>query len=202
MGYAKVVLGIGNPGPRYQETRHNVGFKTVDALAKRADVRNWRSNFHGIVAEARFAQEDVLLVKPLTYVNQSGLCAREILHYYRLEAESLMVITDDVSLPVGRVRIRQSGSSGSHRGLQSIIDSIKTVDFPRLRIGVGGNGEEDLASYVLSQFPSEQREILLAVVETAADAVIYWIQEGIEACMNRYNGKEAVSLDSQASSPE
>ena len=181
-----VVLGLGNPGRRYVRTRHNVGFRVVEALARRWEVEVRRRKFLARVGEAARGGRRVLLVKPGTYMNASGRSARAALDFYRLGPEELCVVSDDVNLPLGRLRVRRSGSAGGHRGLESVAVSLGTDCFGRLRVGVGAP-RGDPRDYVLSTFSTEESDAAEAAVERAASAVECWLEEGIERCMNRYN---------------
>jgi PTH1 family peptidyl-tRNA hydrolase len=140
-----------------------------------------------LVHSIHLSDESVLLVKPLTFVNRSGQCARAVCDYHRIPPESLLVVADDVSLPLGAIRIRTKGSSGNHGGLESIIAHLNTEEFPRLRIGVDRDARRELADYVLSRFSPEEEEVLAGILDVAVEAVRTWIQEGIEPSMNRYN---------------
>lgn len=186
MGNIKIVLGLGNPGRRYQNTRHNAGFRVVEKVAEMVSVKTWRARLHGLISEADIGGERVVLVKPLTYVNRSGRCAQAVCQDYAVLPQGLLVVVDDMALPVGKIRIRRKGSSGNHGGLNSIIECLNTSDFPRLRIGIGKT-EGDAAEYVLGQFTREEEKILQELFERATRAVISWVQEGIEASMNEYN---------------
>ncbi|RKY25646.1 MAG: aminoacyl-tRNA hydrolase [Planctomycetota bacterium] len=191
----KIVLGIGNPGREYQGTRHNVGYMVIDVLARRSGVSGGKSRFRAITAEVRIAQEKVILVKPVTYVNLSGLAAAAALSYYDLDLEDFLVICDDMNLVPGKIRLRRGGASGGHNGLKSIAEAVHTDEFPRLRIGIGpppGNG----ANHVLSRFRGDEADLMDRAVQTAADAVETWAAEGMEAAMNKFNAP--LSADEQA----
>lgn len=187
MAPCKIILGIGNPGVQYEETRHNFGFQVVDTVARTMGVSNKKIRFQALITETQLVATKILLVKPLTYVNQSGVCARAICEWYDLPPESLLVAVDDISLPLGQIRIRRQGSSGSHRGLESIISSLKTQAFPRLRLGIRGDYTGELVSYVLSKFTSEESRIVHEILPIAGAAVMTWVEEGIESAMNKYN---------------
>lgn len=186
----KVVVGLGNPGKEYQSTPHNAGFAVVEELARRLDAtlsRSWRTKartgkcFHG--------SEKVLLVEPQTFMNRSGEAVSSVMRYNRLEAEDLVVVVDDADLPVGRVRVRAQGSSGGHRGLESVIGSIGAKDFVRIRVGIGrGSRKGGLIDYVLSPLKGEDADIFGRGVKTAADAVECVIEDGVEKAMNEFNG--------------
>jgi len=184
----KLICGLGNPGPRYANTRHNAGYQVVARLA-RAHGGEW-SKFHSQaqVCNIEIGGCPVLLVQPLTYMNSSGLAVRPIMRKWDVAPASLLVISDDLDLPFGSIRLRPGGSAGGHRGIQSIIDNLGTHHFPRLRIGIGRPPEdEDAVSYVLSPFPRDDRERLAEILEDAAAAAACWVAEGIDAAMNRYN---------------
>jgi PTH1 family peptidyl-tRNA hydrolase len=180
----KIILGIGNPGQEYERTRHNVGFRVVDRLSNGS---RWNNKFQGLVSETHVCDDLVLLVKPLTYVNLSGQCARIILDYYKLSPEFLLVVVDDVSLPLGKLRLRPKGSSGCHKGMISLISSLSTEEFHRLRIGIGSNEGQPLSSYVLSKFSQAEEKILETSLSQAVDACMTWLREGIHVAMNRFN---------------
>ena len=198
----KVVLGIGNPGREYAATRHNAGFRVLDLVAGRLPAGGWRRKFRGRVAEGALGGEKVLLVKPGTFVNLSGECAREVLAFHKVEPSDLLVVCDDVNLKMGRLRCRRSGRSGGHHGLDSVAERLGTDAFPRLRVGVGlpwcggkngrggDDGERDLVGHVLSGFAPSEAEAAERAESRAADAVMEWIVRGTESCMNRFNGPE------------
>ena len=189
----KVVTGLGNPGERYRLTRHNVGFRVVDLLADR-----WGLTGQGRVrdgaAQLEVQLEDpaqrVLLVKPMRYMNRSGAPVKAALRQANAElADDLLVVTDDVDLPLGRLRLRREGSAGGHNGLRDIIAAFGSNEFNRLRVGIGRSGStRETVNHVLSTFRPNERELATEVIATAADAVELWLREGIEAAMNRYNG--------------
>jgi peptidyl-tRNA hydrolase, PTH1 family len=190
----KLVVGLGNPGRRYQGTRHNVGYVILAELAKRFGRSPPKAQFHGEVVEADLggqgnaADMKALLLSPTTFMNLSGTSVQEAASFYKLPLDELLVLCDDLNLPVGKLRFRAGGSSGGQKGLDDIIRRLGTDEFSRLRIGIGAAPEGwDWADYVLSKFkPDELPEIEHAVV-LAADAVAVWAQKGIEFCMNQYN---------------
>ena len=179
----KIVLGLGNPGRLYQKTRHNVGFMVVSRLARRMGLKFDKKFCSSRVAEG----EGVVLAKPYTYVNLSGKAAKALLQRFSLAPQDMLVICDDVALPLGRIRIRRKGSDGGHNGLRSIIKELGTEEFPRLRVGIGREGIKDLVEYVLGEFERDEMEILEKVLEVAVDAVECILKEGIEEAMNKYN---------------
>ncbi len=184
----KLVVGLGNPGRKYEGTRHNVGFRVMAELARRHGRSQPKQAFQGEVVEAAIAEEKTLLLCPHTLMNRSGgsvLAARD---FYKIEIENLLIVSDDLNLPLGKLRFRASGSSGGQKGLGDVIERLGTQDIARLRIGIGSPpGERDAADWVLGRFTkSEQAEIDVAVMQ-AADAVEVWAKEGVARSMNRYN---------------
>lgn len=184
----RLVVGLGNPGPRYRGTRHNVGFEVLDVLARRLDLAFESAPADALLARQRGPGARVMLAKPLTYVNRSGGAVQALRHYFRIEPEALLVVADDVNLPLGRLRGRRSGSDGGHNGFASIIASLGTGEFARLRVGVGrGDARRSLTAHVLAGFDEDEREEMEAAVERAADAVETFVADGIDRMMNRFN---------------
>jgi peptidyl-tRNA hydrolase, PTH1 family len=191
----KLIVGLGNPGREYRDTRHNAGFMVVDEIARRHDL-NW-AMAPAQVPEAfvakRFGTEPVLLAKPLTYMNLSGEAAAGLLRYYDVDPVDLLIVVDDIDLPFGRLRARPSGSAGTHNGLRSVVGRLGT-EVPRLRVGVGrGDARRDLADHVLAKFEPAEREELESVITRAADAAEMFAAEGIVKVMNTYNADDAGS---------
>lgn len=183
----KIVVGLGNPGCEYALTRHNVGFMVLDELAKRHEVTNWRSKNDALVAEYR-AEEPILLVKPQTYMNLSGTAVGAIARWYKVPAEDIILIFDDMDLTPGRLRLRIKGSSGGHRGLESVLVHLGTEEFMRIRVGIGRPlpGQE-VVNYVLNGFNQEEKPLIAQAIIKAADATECIIKNGMEKAMNRYN---------------
>ena len=194
----KLVVGLGNPGPRYEGTRHNVGFEAIDILARRHGLQ-WELAPRGIEAfVAKWRPGDAIFVKPLTYMNLSGAAIVGLLQFYKIELADLFVMVDEVQLDTGRVKIRPGGSAGGHNGLKSVIASLGTTEFPRLRIGVGrGDKRRDLADHVLARFDPEERSTIDEAIVRAADAAELFIAEGSSAAMNRYNRRDDAVSDSE-----
>ena len=186
----KLVAGLGNPGRRYDGTRHNVGFDVVDLLATRQPAE-WAMAPRGI--EALVAKySDTVLAKPLTFMNLSGTAIQGLLQFYKIEPADLIVVVDDVNIELGRLRIRRSGSAGGHNGLKSIIGVLGSDQFARLRIGVGrGDDRRDLADHVLAKFGADERAVIAEAVGRSADAAELFVAEGIGPVMNRYNREGA-----------
>ena len=186
----KVICGLGNPGDRYRWTRHNVGFRVVDLLADRWGLTGQgRVRDGAALLEVRRPEDRVLLVKPMRYMNVSGSPLRAAMRQTDVDvATDLLVVTDDIDLPIGRVRLRRSGSAGGHNGLRSIIDTFGTDEFNRLRIGVGRSGTA--AGHVLATFRPDERDLATEMVAVGADAAERWLGDGIDQAMNAFNGVE------------
>lgn len=184
----KLIVGLGNPGPKYRNTRHNVGFQVLDQLAERLGVAFDREKYQGLVASARHAGDGLLLLKPLTYMNRSGLSVAEATRNKVPNLADVLVIVDDINLPFGKLRMRERGSAGGHNGLKSIIEHVGAQDFPRLRIGVGENkAGEALTDHVLGSFKPEERAELDSVIARAVEGVIVYLEEGVNSAMNTIN---------------
>ena len=184
----KVIVGLGNPGTKYAGTRHNIGFDTVTALADKYSIKLKDKKFNGLIGEGFIEGEKVMLVQPQTYMNLSGECVGLIAGFYKLDAEDIIVICDDINLDTGRLRIRAKGSAGGHNGLKNIIAHLGTEAFPRIRIGVGEKTEGwDLADYVLARFSGEDEATMGKAIKNAVGAVETWISYDIGKAMNLYN---------------
>lgn len=186
----KIIAGLGNPGKEYENTKHNVGFLTIDILAEKYDIKVNKIKFKGLVGEGMIGTEKVILVKPQTYMNLSGQCIREIVAFYKLDMEDLVVIYDDIDLPMGNLRIRKKGSAGTHNGMRSIIYDLQDDGFPRVRVGIGGERKGDLANYVISGFSGDDRKLIEEAIVKAADAVACLVEDGIDRAMVDYNTKK------------
>jgi PTH1 family peptidyl-tRNA hydrolase len=184
----KLIVGLGNPGSKYQGTRHNVGFEVVDELARRRALMFESSPGDAVMARERGPGAQVILAKPLTFMNLSGQAVGGLMRYYRIDLEDVLVVADDVNLPLGRLRVRRRGSDGGHNGLRSVIDSVGTEEVARLRVGVDrGDRRRDLADHVLATFDQSELEIMRLAINNASDAVEVFASEGINAAMNRFN---------------
>jgi len=187
----KLVVGLGNPSPDYDGTRHNAGYLVIDRLSKRHELggdRAARQQFQSLALDAFLAGQRCLLLKPLTYMNRSGRAVAEAMRFFKLEPEDLLVAVDDLSLPAGRIRLRRTGGAGGHNGLRDIENHLGTRDYARLRIGIDPPGRLPQVDYVLGRFSAEQRRELEPALDQAADATECWLSGGIEAAMNRFNG--------------
>ena len=183
-----VIVGLGNPGARYAETKHNIGFITVDYLAEKLGIKINKIKHKAIIGEGSIGGEKVLLVKPQTFMNLSGQSVMDIVNFYKVAASNLIVIYDDIDLPVGKVRIRPNGSSGTHNGMRNIIYLVNNQEFPRVRIGVGKQPDYmDLADYVLTRFNNEERPLIEEAIKRSAAAVEEIVKSGINIAMNQYN---------------
>ena len=191
----KLIVGLGNPGREYRDTRHNAGFMVVDEIARRHDL-TWAmapSQVPDALVVKKFGAEPVLVAKPLSYMNLSGIAISALARYYDVDLADLLVVVDDIDLPFGRLRARVSGSAGTHNGLRSVVAQVGT-GFPRLRVGVGrGDARRDLADHVLSKFEPAEREQLDTIITRAADAAEMFAAEGILKVMNTYNADDAAS---------
>lgn len=187
----QLIVGLGNPEPKYDKTRHNIGFEALDSFSERWNVplQNNR-RFKGLFGEGRsVAGDKIYLLKPLTYMNRSGEAIRAVVDWYKLPPESLLVIYDDMDLAVGRLRLRLSGSAGGHNGIKSTISHLGSQDFPRLRIGIGQSGpDKDTVSHVLGRFAPAEREAIQEVLQLTTEAVELGLKEGLEKAMSLYNG--------------
>jgi PTH1 family peptidyl-tRNA hydrolase len=188
----KLVVGLGNPGSEYRDTRHNVGFMVADALVNRWRVADqWREKFDALVIKTMVGEESVILAKPVTFMNLSGQAVSGLAGFYKIEPADVFIVTDDVALPLGRLRARREGGAGGHNGLKSIIQSLATQAFPRMRVGVGrGDGRRDLADHVLGRFEADERDTVSAAVLRAADATEVFLSDGIERVMNAFNAAD------------
>lgn len=183
-----IVVGLGNPGKEYRDTRHNIGFNTIDLLAKNNGIKINKIKFNSVYGEGRIGGRKLILVKPQTYMNNSGISVLAWYNFYKLPVENILVIVDDIDIDFGTIRIRKSGSAGSHNGLKSIIKSLGTQDVPRIKIGVGDKKEgQDLASFVLSRFAKNQKKEIQAALEKATRATESIIKYDIDRAMNDFN---------------
>jgi len=186
----KLICGLGNPGLRYKNTRHNVGFLVLDNFAKKNKVKIGKKGFNSLFGRMGADTEEVLLLKPQTFMNNSGEAVKAAVTNFNVGPSDILVICDDINLEFGIIRFRAKGSSGGHKGLKSIIERLHDEDFNRLRIGIGSKRDGILTDYVLSGFKaSEKKHLLKEVVEKAAEALDVWIKDGIEPAMNRFNEK-------------
>ena len=185
-----LLVGLGNPGTQYENTRHNVGFLVADELAERQNAPIQRLKFKALTNLLTISGEKVLVMKPVTYMNLSGEAVRQAVDFYKIPPERVLVVSDDTALAVGRLRIRKGGSAGGHNGLKNIIQHLGTDQFPRVRVGVGEkpHPDYDMADWVLGNFQGEDKKVIDGAVKRAADAVECLLKEGPDRAMNRFNG--------------
>lgn len=190
-GVSWLVVFLGNPGLKYENTRHNAGFMAADAMAEKQNVRIDRARFKALTATCRIGDEQVMLMKPQTFMNLSGEAVREAVNFYKIPADHVIVVSDEIALSIGKLRIRKKGSAGGHNGLKNIIANLGTDQFPRLRLGVGAppHPEFEMADWVLSVFRGQDLEDMKAAAEKAADAVECYVREGGDRAMNKFNTK-------------
>ena len=187
----KIIVGLGNPGDEYAYTRHNIGFMTVDALARHYEVTNWKNKFDALIAEVKLNGETILLVKPQTYMNLSGSAVGQIFRWYKAELNDVIAIYDDMDLPVGKIRLRKRGSSGGHRGVESMLVHLGKEEFPRVRIGIGRPlAGWTVNAHVLANFTREEQDVIAKVVTDLVPAVESIVQDGIDKAMNKFNPKK------------
>lgn len=188
----KVVVGLGNPGNKYEGTRHNVGFEVLNELAQRFSAASWNSGFEAKITEIMIGSEKVLLVAPQTFMNLSGRSVRTVVNFYKLPLNDLLLVYDDINLPTGKLRLRTSGSAGGQKGLKNTIDQLGTEEFARLRVGIDRpSGNTQVVDHVLQKFTKAERSVIDDSVYQAASAVECWSQDGIDTAMNRFNMSES-----------
>lgn len=187
-----LIAGLGNPGDNYGKTRHNVGFRAVDALAKKLNVKIDRAKFRGLYTQATYRGQKLILLKPQTFMNLSGLSVMDAAHYFKLPPERIILLFDDISLDVGRLRVRAEGSAGGHNGIKSVIGSLNSQSFPRVKVGVGAKPHPDyeLADWVLSNFTKAEEALLQPAIEDAAEAALTVVEAGVPAAAAKFNGRQ------------
>jgi PTH1 family peptidyl-tRNA hydrolase len=184
-----LVIGLGNPGREYKDTRHNIGFMLIDTLAVRMNARGMKLQSKAIVTSGLYEERKIILAKPQTYMNLSGQSVQGLLHFYKIPVENLIVAHDDLDIPLGTIRIRPGGGAGGQRGMASTIEKLGTKDFPRLRLGIGRPpGRMEPSAYVLQEFSREDMKLLPDVLSRASDAVFEFVIKGLNSAMNKFNG--------------
>lgn len=183
----KILVGLGNPGEKYLKTRHNFGFMVIDRLAWHLETECSQKKFQSFFGKKTVEAEEVVLIKPQTFMNVSGVAVKEAVAFYKCALQELMIVCDDLDLPLGKIRLRRNGGCGGHRGLESIANSLGTSEFPRLKIGIGRPLTREASNYVLSPFSGDEESEAQESVEKACQVLKTWIFEGIEACMNKFN---------------
>lgn len=184
-----LIVGLGNPGRKYEHTRHNIGFMVVESLARRLKGAGWRNERHARVLRAELDGDALLIAQPQTFMNDSGLAVRELAGYYRVPPSNIVVVNDDLDLPFGRLRLRPRGTAGGHNGLRSIIAELGTQEFPRLKIGIGRPVRGEPIDWVLAPFEADERQELDIIIVTATDVLLQVVREGLIPAMNACNGQ-------------
>jgi PTH1 family peptidyl-tRNA hydrolase len=186
----KLIVGLGNPGPEYERTRHNVGWHVVDAFARKFRIAATKHEKEALTGTGRVAGGSVLVAKPLTYMNLSGHAVRLLTNAYAESTDDVMIVYDDIDLPLGRLRIRPSGSAGTHNGMRSIVAELGTERFPRLRVGIGSQGEGRLRDYVLDEFSPDEQPAIDRAIERSIDALLLFVRGDLKRAMNQFNREE------------
>lgn len=189
-----IIAGLGNPGSKYENTRHNMGFKAIDAMASEFGIDVNRAKFKGLIGEGRIGSEKVILLKPQTYMNLSGQSVREIMNFYKIPEENLIVIYDDFDLPIGSIRVRKSGGPGTHNGMKSVVQDLGSRKFPRVRVGIGSSDGSTI-QFVIGKVGKDEQQILNEAAEAAASAAADIIRIGIENAMNIHNTRKSEKKD-------
>ena len=183
----KLIVGLGNPGKKYENTRHNMGFMAIDLLSDQAQVDVDKEVFHGLMGRGKIYDQDVILFKPTTFMNLSGTAVQEVVHYFKIELEDIVVIYDDMALVPGVIRLRKEGSSGGHKGMQNIIDCLSSEQIKRIRIGIGEPGDNDNIDYVLSKPLKDEMPLIEEAIANAVRAVKEMLKSDFDRAMNKYN---------------
>jgi PTH1 family peptidyl-tRNA hydrolase len=183
-----LIVGLGNPEPEYSNTRHNMGFNTINQISKEYNIEVNKNKFNGLYAKAKIEGNEVILLKPQTFMNLSGTCIREFINFYKIDIKNLIVIYDEIQVEPGKIRIRKKGSSGGHNGMKSVIENLGTEEFSRIRIGIGNPVfHNDMINYVIGKIDEETSKVLEEGVTKAKDAVIEILKNGIDSAMNKFN---------------
>ena len=185
--FMKLIVGLGNPGKKYEGTRHNMGFMAIDLLSDQAQLDVDKEVFHGLMGRGKIFDQDVILFKPTTYMNLSGTAVQEVVHYFKIAIEDIVVIYDDMALPVGFIRLRKEGSSGGHKGMQNIIDCLSTEEIKRIRVGIGEPGDNDNIDFVLSKPLKDEMPLISEAIEDVVRAVKEYLKSDFDRAMNKYN---------------
>jgi PTH1 family peptidyl-tRNA hydrolase len=187
MGEVKMVVGLGNPGKEYDNTRHNVGFEVIDVVSQKLGIKVTQKKFRGLVGQGFFAGKKLILLKPYEYMNRSGQAVATALGFYKLAVEDVLIVSDDMAIDCGRIRIRRQGSAGGQKGLADVLAKLGSNEVSRLRIGIGASKYSDSSAYVLGRIDSEQRPLIDEAIDRARQAVLCWVECGIDKAMNEFN---------------
>ena len=185
--FMKLIVGLGNPGKKYEGTRHNMGFMAIDLLSDQAQIDVDKEVFHGLMGRGKIYDEDVIIFKPTTFMNLSGTAVQEVVHYFKIALEDIVVIYDDMAIPIGSIRLRKEGSSGGHKGMQNIIDCLSSDQIKRIRIGIGEPGEWDTIDYVLSKPLKDDMPLIEEAIANAVRGVKEYLKSDFDRAMNKYN---------------
>ena len=185
--FMKLIVGLGNPGKKYEDTRHNMGFMAIDLLSDQAEIDVDKEVFHGLMGRGKIYDEDVILFKPTTFMNLSGTAVQEVVHYFKIALEDIVVIYDDMAIPIGSIRLRKEGSSGGHKGMQNIIDCLSSDQIKRIRVGIGEPGEWDTIDYVLSKPLKDDMPLIEEAIANAVRGVKEYLKSDFDRAMNKYN---------------
>ena len=186
----KMIVGLGNPGLEYEKTRHNIGFMVIDNYAKENNITQFKQKFNGLYAKVFYNEEYFILLKPLSYMNLSGTVIKRFASFYKIKPEDILVIHDDLDLPVGKIKLKFKGSSGGHNGIKNIIDNLKTEVFSRLKIGISKNDDIDTKDYVIGKFSLPEFEIIKQIIAFTPSIINDFLSSDIEKVMSKYNGEE------------
>jgi PTH1 family peptidyl-tRNA hydrolase len=189
-----IIAGLGNPGRDYEHTRHNVGFRVIDHMASKLNINVNKIKFKGLFGEGYIGSEKVILLKPQTYMNLSGESILDAVQFFKINVENVIVVYDDMNIPLGRMRIRPSGSDGGHNGMKSIIYLLESNNFPRLRVGIGAH-RGNMVGHVIGRFSEDERKIVEDVIDTACDALEEMVKKDVQGAMNQYNSYRHASLN-------
>jgi len=191
MAEIKMVVGLGNPGEEYAQTRHNIGFRVINLLAEKLQISVKKRKFNCRIGEGEFSDKKLILVKPWLFMNRSGLSVAAAVNFYKLTVQSdLLVVTDDMAFEPGRIRIRAKGSAGGHKGLADIIEKLGTDEFCRLRIGIGRSSQGEAVDFVLDEPTEEEKSLIDKAIEKAQEAVVRWLEQNVEDAMNKFNSRD------------
>lgn len=185
--FMKLIVGLGNPGKKYEGTRHNMGFMAIDLLSDQAQIDVDKEVFHGLMGRGKIYEQDAILFKPTTFMNLSGTAVQEVVHYFKIALEDIVVIYDDMAIPIGSIRLRKEGSSGGHKGMQNIIDCLSSDQIKRIRVGIGEPGEWDTIDYVLSKPLKDDMPLIEEAIANAVRGVKEYLKSDFDRAMNKYN---------------